>query len=146
MGNRLDELASYFRPRAEAWLAACSAIGIPLRVIDTGRTMSEQTKKLRDSVSWTQWSKHEPQPPENKSEALDAAPEMILKETEWNPEVKKSWDPKDPLWQQIGVEARKLGLRWGGDWKHINESRKGAGDGTGDPSHIEWLERKDLTK
>jgi len=52
-----DELASYFRPRAEALIAEASAAGIDVVIIDTGRTPKEQTEKIRTGVSWTSFSK-----------------------------------------------------------------------------------------
>ena len=110
MGNSLSELTSYFEPLAQELLNNCSAAGIPCRVIDTGRTAEEQVVKLETGVSWTVRSKHEPQPPEMKSEAIDICPLAILKENETN------WDPNSPLWNQIGAIGEALGLVWGGRW------------------------------
>jgi len=45
-GNRLDELASYFRPRAEALIAEASAAGIDVVIIDTGRTRKNKQRKF----------------------------------------------------------------------------------------------------
>lgn len=125
MGRSLDELTSYMRPKAELLLTGCAAIGVPCRVVDTGRTHLEQDQKILDGVSWTQRSKHEPQPPEGKSEAVDIVPESILSEH------KPDWNPKHPDWQKIGAIGENLGLRWGGRWGHHP-----------DPSHFEWQEPK----
>lgn len=111
MGKDLNELTSYFLPLAQELLDKCAAAGVPCRVIDTGRTTQEQAVKLAQGVSWVSKSKHEPQPPEMKSEAIDIAPTAILEEN------KANWDPESPLWQQIGEIGKSLGLRWGGDWK-----------------------------
>lgn len=121
MGNSLSELASYFQPLALRLIEGCAAIGVDVRVIDTGRTPKEQQQKLLTKVSWTLVSKHEPQPPEMKSEAIDIAPIKILDEG------REDWDPTNPLWEQIGHVGESLGLRWGGRWKHHP-----------DPSHFEY--------
>ena len=122
MGKDLSELASYFSPLAQALIDACAAADVPVRVVDTGRTPLEQEAKLAQGVSWTSHSKHEPQPPEQKSEAIDVVPEAIL--TEHKPD----WDPSSSLWLKIGEIGKGLGLHWGGDWKHHS-----------DPSHFEYI-------
>jgi peptidoglycan L-alanyl-D-glutamate endopeptidase CwlK len=110
MGKDLSELTSYFRPLAEQLIARCSAAGVPVRIIDTGRTEQEQVAKISQGVSWVARSKHEPQPPENLSEAIDIVPLTILSEN------KLDWDPSNPEWQTIGQIGKAMGLRWGGDW------------------------------
>lgn len=122
MGNSLDELTSYFRPLANQLISLCYSSGVPVRVVDTGRTPTEQEQKLAQGVSWTTRSKHEPQPPEMKSEAIDLVPLSILSEH------KSDWDPSHPDWSRIGVMGKGLGLRWGGDWVHHS-----------DPSHFEYV-------
>ncbi len=122
MGNNLNELASYFEPLAMSLLSACSQAGVPCRVIDTGRTAEEQVRKLETKISWTSHSKHEPQPPEGKSEAIDICPLAILQEH------KLDWDPASPLWLRIGVIGEALGLKWGGRW-NLHP----------DPSHFEYV-------
>lgn len=121
MGNSISELASYFAPLAMRLIQGCEAIGVDVRVIDTGRTVPEQKVKLATGVSWTQRSKHLPQPPEQKSEAIDIAPTKILDEG------REDWDPHNDLWLQIGHVGESLGLIWGGRWKHHP-----------DPSHFEY--------
>lgn len=128
MGNSLDELASYFLPLAQALLTDCEGFGIPCRVIDTGRTFQQQEQKLAEGVSWTQNSKHLPQPPEEKSEAIDIAPEAILDEH------KADWDPPNPLWEKIGKIGEALGLEWGGSWVH-----------NPDPSHFQYIHKAVVT-
>ena len=122
MGKSLDELASYFLPLAQELLTNCEGMGIPCRVIDTGRTLTEQTEKLNQGVSWTNNSKHLSQPPEGKSEAIDICPIAILEEN------KRDWDPSSPLWGKIGGIGEALGLRWGGRFQHHP-----------DPSHFEYI-------
>lgn len=122
MGNSLDELASYFRPLAENLIGLCSSAGVPVRIVDTGRTPEEQEQKLAQGVSWVSRSKHEPQPPEMKSEAIDLVPIEILSEH------KSDWDPNNTLWQRIGVIGESIGLRWGGSWTAHR-----------DPSHFEYI-------
>lgn len=129
MGNSLDELTSYMRPLVEALLDECEAQGVPCRVVDTGRTVIEQIDKIKHKVSWTNLSKHLPQPPEQKSEAIDIVPNSVLEEH------KADWDPDHPDWLKIGLIGESLGLEWGGRWKHLN-------NGKGDPSHFQFVHKK----
>src|SRR5437879_7746278 len=122
MGKDLQELASYFLPQAVELIRQCSMAGVPVKIVDTGRTESEQEQKLAQGVSWVPRSKHEPQPPEGKSEAIDIVPESVLSEH------KPDWDPKHPDWQRIGVIGESMGLHWGGSWKSHP-----------DPSHFEFV-------
>jgi peptidoglycan LD-endopeptidase CwlK len=124
MGRDLNELASYFLPQFQGFLDDCAAAGVPVRVIDTGRTPAEQETKIAQGVSWTTNSKHEPQPPEGKSEAGDAVPEAILEEQ------KADWDPTNPLWLKIGEIGEARGMEWGGRWKTHP-----------DPSHFQYIHR-----
>jgi hypothetical protein len=126
MGKDINELASYFRTPFVAFLATCSVADVPVRVVDTGRTSSEQEAKLAQGVSWTSHSKHEPQPPEGLSEAGDVVPEAILEEH------KANWDPTNPLWLKIGQIGESFGFEWGGRWTHLN-------GGKGDPSHFQYI-------
>jgi peptidoglycan LD-endopeptidase CwlK len=121
MGKDLSELASYFRPLAQRLIVECDGAGVPVRIVDTGRTETEQEQKLAQGVSWVPRSKHEPQPPEMLSEAIDVVPLSILEEN------KPNWDPDHPDWQKIGQIGMDLGLRWGGSWVQHP-----------DPSHFEY--------
>jgi peptidoglycan L-alanyl-D-glutamate endopeptidase CwlK len=125
MGKSLDELASYMFPLAVELIHQCEQAGVSVRIVDTGRTAAEQEQKLAQGVSWVPRSKHEPQPPEGKSEAVDIVPMSILAEH------KPDWDPGHPDWQRIGAIGEKLGLRWGGSWQHHK-----------DPSHFEFIHQK----
>lgn len=124
MGNSLDALASYFRPQVDDFLSRVATAGIALTVIDTDRTPAEQEQKLAQGVSWTTHSKHEPQSPEMKSEAIDVCP------TEYLP--MKGWNPGGPLWAQLGSIGESCGMFWGGRWTHIN-------GGVGDPGHFQYV-------
>ena len=96
--------------------------GVECKIVDTGRTPTEQQVKISQGVSWTNNSKHLPQMPEGKSEAIDIVPLSVLEEH------KPTWSPEHPDWQKIGPIGEQLGLRWGGRWqKHP------------DPSHFEYV-------
>src|SRR6266436_9842103 len=123
MGKELSALASYFRPTVDDFLGQGeAAIGEPLEVIDTDRTPSEQQAKLAQGVSWTHNSKHLPQPPEGKSEAIDVCPRSYM--------AMKGWNPSGEKWAILGELGEKLGMFWGGRWNHIN-------NGNGDPGHFQ---------
>jgi hypothetical protein len=108
MSKDMAALASYFLPLAQALIDQANEADLDVVIIDTGRTPEEQEEKIAQGVSWVVRSKHEPQPPEGKSEAIDLCPRVLLSE--------KAWAPASPLWQQLGAIGEALGLRWGGRW------------------------------
>lgn len=109
MSKSLDDLSPTFRLKVQELLIILEQKhGMHLTIIDTLRTSSEQADNVRRGVSWTIHSKHLADK-DGKSNAIDVAPTMLLRE--------KNWAPQSPLWQVIGFEAKKLGLKWGGDWK-----------------------------
>jgi D-alanyl-D-alanine carboxypeptidase-like protein len=125
MGKDLNELASYFLPVAQQLINGCQAVctteNDDCEVVDTGRTSAEQERKIADGVSWTTRSKHEPQPPEDKSEAIDLCPKSYMK--------MKGWNPSGVLWAKFGEVGENLGLRWGGRFPKP------------DPGHFEYVHK-----
>jgi hypothetical protein len=111
MGKDLNELASYMKPLAQQLLDQATAAGLDPVVEDTGRTPSEQEQKLASGVSWTKMSKHLPQSPEKKSEAIDVVPRacMSLKYWGWNGTIENS----HPHWGQLIKIGEGLGLHCG---------------------------------
>lgn len=111
MSNVLNETtaASYFLPIAQQLIEQANSAGLYVVIIDVDRTPAEQEQKLAEGVSWVTRSKHEPQPPEGKSEAIDLCPKSLL--------ATKNWSPGSSLWAQLGAIGESLGLRWGGRWK-----------------------------
>jgi hypothetical protein len=129
VGKSIGALASYFQPVALELLERCRAAGIPCAVIQTDRTIAAEQTAITTGHAWVKNpadSKHTPQPPEMKSEAIDICPEVLLSEP--------NWDPDSPLWDEIGSIGTGLGLFWGGRWTHINE-------GYGDRPHFELVHR-----
>jgi peptidoglycan L-alanyl-D-glutamate endopeptidase CwlK len=119
MTRSLDDLSSRMKPLAEQLLAQARAAGLDPVVTFTGRTYEEQLACVAHGTSWTMKSKHLPQPPEQKSEAIDIAPRVVMS--------MKWWAPNHPSWDKLGAIGEGLGLRWGGRW----EGRKR------DPGHFE---------
>lgn len=130
MGRDLNELTSYMQPLCEQFLALAASSGIPCVIEDTGRTEAQQQADLSAHRSWTSHSKHLPQPPEMKSEAFDAVPQAILDGG------RKDYDPESPLWAQIGAIGKKLGLKWGGDFKVFHN---GKWIPRPDPGHFQYV-------
>jgi len=125
MGKDLDELASYMKPLAEELLSQARAAGLDPVVEDTGRTSVEQEQKLALGVSWTTRSKHLPQPPEMKSEAIDVVPRicMSMKFWGWNGDIGTS----HPHWGKLIKIGEKLGLHSGVHFP------------VPDPGHFQWI-------
>jgi len=110
VSRSLNDLDSRFRPLAFELIARCTEARICVIIVDTLRTVEEQKDNIRRGVSWTQNSKHLPQPPEGKSLAIDIAPyhTYLL-----NGPDKLEWDRNDPVWKRIGEIGERLGLKWG---------------------------------
>lgn len=125
MGKLIAELASYFQPLAQELLDQARFAGLDPVIEDTGRTVSEQQVKIATGVSWTQKSKHLPQPPEEKSEAIDIVPRacMALKYWGWNGTIENS----HPHWGKLIAIGEKLGLHCGVHFPHP------------DPGHFEYV-------
>jgi hypothetical protein len=128
MGKSLDELASYMLPIATALIAKAQDAGLDPVVEDTGRSHDEQTIKVSTGVSWTNNSKHLPQPPENKSEAIDVVPRvcMSLKYWGWNGTIENS----HPAWGELITIGEGLGLHCGVHFPHP------------DPGHFQYVHQE----
>lgn len=110
MSRRLDDLDSRIKPKAIELIARCAEALIPVMIITTSRTYEEQKDAVARGVSWTMNSKHLPQPPENKSLAIDVVPYAIYQIA--GPD-KLQWNESDPVWAKIGAIGQALGLQWG---------------------------------
>jgi hypothetical protein len=113
MSRKLDDLSDRFKPKAIELIARCAEAGIPILIINTLRTESDQLANIAKGVSWTRNSRHLAQPWSNKAEAIDVAPYETWQA--YGPD-KINWDASDPVWVTIGEIGEKLGLRWGGRW------------------------------
>jgi hypothetical protein len=104
------------RPLAEKLLEQATNAGLDPVVEDTGRTEAEQEQKIAQGVSWTSRSKHLPQPPEGKSEAIDIVPRACikLKYWGWNGTVENS----HPHWGKLIEIGESLGLTCGVHFPH----------------------------
>jgi len=125
MGKALSELASYMQPLATELFNQASSAGLDPVIEDTGRTPAEQAVKEAQGVSWTSHSKHLPQPPEMKSEAIDIVPGacLRLKFWGWNGTVENS----HPHWGQLILIGESLGLESGVHFPHP------------DPGHFQYV-------
>ena len=132
MSNSLDDLASYFRIQVDPFLAECESVLGPMTVEDTLRDPATQAADVAAGRSWTQNSKHLPQPPEMKSEAIDCLPKALLAMKQWG------WygtiEASDPRWLQMGQIGEKYGMEWGGRWP-VNPPHSRP-----DPGHFQYHE------
>lgn len=113
MDRSLDSLDSRLKPLAFELLARCVEARLEVIIINTLRTPEEQAQELASGNSWTEHSKHLPQPPDGKSLALDVC---LVAEYNIVGANKLQWAVSDPRWQTLGAIGEKLGLRWGGRW------------------------------
>src|SRR5688572_11753709 len=111
----LDALHPYFRQKVQALIEACHAKGIELAIVETYRTRAKQNEYRSMGRIYTRStggkSKHQ------YGLAIDVVP-MVDSVATWH---------NTALWKKIGVAGEKLGLRWGGRWRHPY-----------DPGHFEW--------
>jgi hypothetical protein len=111
----LNALHPFFRDRVIELVNACKRKGIELAIVETYRTPSKQreykTMGKKYTSSGAGRSKHQ------YGLAIDVVPIV---------DSVAVWD-NAALWRKIGVTGEKLGLRWGGRWRHPY-----------DPGHFEW--------
>lgn len=111
----LEALHPYFRELVKTLIARCKANGIELAVVETFRTRAKQNEYRAMGKSYTRSaggsSKHQ------YGLAVDVVP-MKDSVAVWHSMA---------LWRKVGAVGEKLGLRWGGRWRHPF-----------DPGHFEW--------
>ncbi len=108
MSKALDDLDPRFRPQAIELIARCTEAGIPVMIIDTLRTPAEHAINLANGTSWTNRSKH------LDGLAIDLAPYDVYQLD--GPDTVQ-WNGAHPAWAKMGAIGKRLGLRWGGDFK-----------------------------
>jgi hypothetical protein len=111
----LEALHPYFRDKVVQLIANCKAKGIELAVVETYRTVAKQNEYKQLGRIYTRStggrSKHQ------YGLAIDVVP-IIDSVASWH---------NESVWRKVGAIGEKLGLRWGGRWRHPY-----------DPGHFEW--------
>lgn len=115
MISDVNALHPYFRDKVLELIKICKAKGIELAFVETYRTHAKQNEYKGMGKKYTRSgggkSKHQ------YGLAVDVVP-IVNGEAQWHDKA---------LWLKIGVVGEKLGLRWGGRWRHPF-----------DPGHFEW--------
>ena len=110
-----NALHPYFRDKVLDLIERCKEKGIELAFVETYRTHAKQNEYKGMGKKYTRSgggkSKHQ------YGLAVDVVP-IVNGEAQWD---------NLALWRKIGVIGEKLGLRWGGRWRHPF-----------DPGHFEW--------
>ena len=111
----LSALHPYFRDQVMELIEVCKSKGIELAVVETYRTVAKQNEYKKLGKIYTRStggrSKHQ------YGLAVDVVP-VIDSVPSWHNEA---------VWKKVGLAGEKLGLRWGGRWRHPY-----------DPGHFEW--------
>lgn len=111
----VNALHPYFRDKIIDLIATCKAKGIELAFVETYRTHAKQNEYKGMGKKYTRSgggkSKHQ------YGLAVDVVP-IVNGEAQWDNKA---------LWLKVGLVGEKLGLRWGGRWRHPF-----------DPGHFEW--------
>lgn len=111
----VNALHPFFRDKVLDLIEQCEAKGIELAFVETYRTHAKQNEYKGMGKKYTRSgggkSKHQ------YGLAVDVVP-IVNGEAQWDNIV---------LWRKIGVIGERLGLRWGGRWRHPF-----------DPGHFEW--------
>ncbi|HEY5825304.1 MAG TPA: M15 family metallopeptidase [Cyclobacteriaceae bacterium] len=115
MITELNSLHPYFRDQIIELIRQCKAKGIELAVVEAYRTPSKQNEYRSMGKKYTRssggFSKHQ------YGLAIDVVP-IVDSVAEWH---------NVALWKKVGTVGERLGLRWGGRWRHPY-----------DPGHFEW--------
>lgn len=113
----LNALHPDFRERVKMLIAQCKTKGIELAVVESFRTRAKQNEYRAMGKKYTRSaggnSKHQ------YGLAVDVVP-IVDSVAVWN---------NLALWRKVGLAGEKLGLRWGGRWRHPF-----------DPGHFEWTQ------
>jgi hypothetical protein len=111
----LSALHPFFRDKVLELISICRSKGIELAVVETYRTVAKQNEYKQLGKIYTRSaggrSKHQ------YGLAVDVVP-VIDSVASWHNEA---------VWKKVGLVGEKLGLRWGGRWRHPY-----------DPGHFEW--------
>jgi D-alanyl-D-alanine carboxypeptidase len=111
----LQSLHPFFRDKIIELVAQCKKKGIELAVVETYRTHAKQNEYKAMGKKYTRSgggsSKHQ------YGLAVDLVP-VVDSVAQWN---------NAALWRKVGLTGERLGLRWGGRWRHPY-----------DPGHFEW--------
>ena len=111
----LSALHPFFRDKIIELIDICHSKGIELEIVETYRTVAKQNEYKRMGKIYTRStggrSKHQ------YGLAIDVVPVV---------DSLASWE-NIALWKKVGAVGEKLGLRWGGRWRHPY-----------DPGHFEW--------
>lgn len=118
----LSGLLPEARPKFEQLVENLEARGVPVKLIEGKRSLERQAELYAQGrttpgkkVTWTMNSKH------LKGIAVDIVPVAVADA--------RDWAPDDPVWDVVGEEAAKLGLKWGITSK----------PGEKDKPHLEWI-------
>jgi hypothetical protein len=115
MITELNSLHPYFRDQIIELIRQCKAKGIELAIVEAYRTPSKQNEYRSMGKKYTRssggFSKHQ------YGLAIDVVP-IVDSVAEWH---------NAALWKKVGTVGERLGLRWGGRWRHPY-----------DPGHFEW--------
>lgn len=115
MITELNSLHPYFRDKVYQLIQQCEKKGITLAIVEAYRTPAKQHEYKTMGKKYTRSgagkSKHQ------YGMAIDVVP-IVDSVAQWNDLA---------LWRKIGTVGEKLGLRWGGRWRHPF-----------DPGHFEW--------
>lgn len=111
----LEALHPYFRDQIIELISICKSKGIELAIVETYRTVAKQNEYKSLGKKYTRSSggrsKHQ------YGVAVDVVP-LVNSVPQWD---------NIALWKKVGLAGEKLGLRWGGRWRHPY-----------DPGHFEW--------
>lgn len=107
--RRTQDLCPCLRDRYFRFAIRALEEGIGCTLLETLRDMERQAHYIATGVSWTENSRHLPQPPKGLALAFDVAPTEYLS--------MKGWNPTGNEWAVLAAIGKTLGLVWGGDWK-----------------------------
>lgn len=129
----IDDLHPVLAAKCRAHIAACAAAGIPIRVTFTYRSLATQTALYAQGrttvgpnptrqkpLGGTVTNAKAGQSFHNFHLAYDAVPIVLVALDKWG-DTPAHQATTDHIWALYGKLAKDLGMRWGGDFKSIND-------------------------
>ncbi len=112
--KKLQSMHPELRPKVEKVLQALCARGFQPKVFYGWRSVAVQMQLYYQGNSKVKFSFHNAQHPDGTPNAYAA--DIVDSRFGWAPEAEQTG-----FWKALGVEAKKCGLIWGGDWVNFRD-------------------------
>ena len=112
--KKLQSLKTSLRPKVESLITALQARNYQPKIVFAWRSIAVQLTLYKQGKSKVKFSFHNAQLRDGTPNAYAA--DIIDARYAWSPQAQTSG-----FWDALGVEAKALGLYWGGDWASFRD-------------------------